>query len=183
MRAVLIIVTAAGVLAGCSSAEQSTPATSAPESSAPAVAAPSPVAPSAAAADPCLLLTPQEIDEALGTAVDGGRMQSNEANNVTQCTFTSADPIAVVVTAVSLEDGQESYDLNAELAPGYFGGEAEEISVPGAEQAYLVIEEELQAPVVGMLIGDQFVQLQVGLEGAPPEQAEQLAATIAGRLD
>jgi hypothetical protein len=33
-----------------------------------------------------------------------------------------------------------------------------------------------------MLIGDQFVQLQVGLEGAPPEQAEQLAATIAGRL-
>ena len=87
-----------------------------------------------------------------------------------------------VITNALIIDGAESFDTNQDLAPAYFGGKAKKIEVPGAEKAYLVIADTFNAPVIGMLVNGSFVLLQVGVEGATPEQAQSLATLVAARV-
>ncbi len=81
-------------------------------------------------------------------------------------------PVAIVVVA-------ESYATNLDLAVSYFGNQPEATEVPGAEKAYIVTNESTNSPVVGMLVGDRFVQVQVGVEDATSEQGLQLAEALA----
>jgi hypothetical protein len=158
------------------------------ESMAATSAAPTSVAP-VAADDACGLLTAQEINQVLGSDFGEGEQETDDARQIVTCTYTMTDdssgvelPIALVAVAVSQIDGQESYDTNVELATAYFGGEAEPTDVAGADKAYVVINEETQSPVIGMLVGDRFISVQIGLEGATVEQAQQLAAMAAARV-
>lgn len=139
--------------------------------------------------DACGLLTPDEINQVLGSDFGDGEQETDDARQIVTCTYTMTDdssgvelPIALVVVGVSQIDGQESYDTNLELATAYFGGEPETTEVAGADKAYVVINEETQSPVIGMLAGDRFISVQIGLEGATVEQAQQLAATAAARV-
>ena len=91
-------------------------------------------------------------------------------------------PVAIVNTAVSLIDGQESYATNVDLASAYFGNDARDTEVQGATKAYLVTNEETQSPVIGMLVDDRFLQIQIGVEGATDAQAQQLAAMAAAKV-
>ncbi|MFN8184949.1 MAG: DUF3558 family protein [Candidatus Nanopelagicales bacterium] len=173
-------------LVGCggSPAEPGVPA-SAPVTASAAATSMAPVA----ADDACGLLTPQEINQVLGSDFGDGKQETDDARQVVTCTYTMTDdssgvelPIALVAVGVSQLDGQESYDTNLDLATAYFGGEAEPTDVAGADKAYVVINEETQSPVIGMLVGDRFISVQIGLEGATVEQAQQLAATAASRV-
>lgn len=174
-RAAVASALAALLLAACSPAGDSTP-TSASLSSSPA-----PVAP-ADLSDPCTLLTADDINAVLGTSFAAGQANSDSARQVGDCKYTSDDMTAIVDVAVSRVDGPESFTTNSDLAPSYFGGKAKPIEVPGADRAYLVIADTYDAPVVGILVDGTFAQVQVGVEGATPQQGEQLAATMAARM-
>ncbi len=104
------------------------------------------------------------------------------------CKYTMMDsstgvelPVAIVNVGVSLIDGEESYDTNFDLAPAYFGNEPASTDVPGASKAYIVTNAETDSPVIGMLVADRFVQIQIGVEGATNDQATELAAMAAAR--
>ncbi len=170
-------------LAGCGGGSTSAPAESPPAAA--TSAAPSPVAKD----DACGLLTVEEINGVLGGPFGEGEQSTDDARQIVTCQYTMTDdstgvelPVGIVAVGVSQIDGQESYDTNYELAPAYFGADPEPTEVPGADKAYIVIEEEMQAPVIGMLVGERFVSIQVGLEGATAEQAQQLATIAAGRV-
>lgn len=164
------------LLVGCSSASE----VPAPPSTSVAPDAPT-VAP-ADLSDPCTLLTADEINAVLGTSFPAGQATNDDARQVGDCKYTSDDMTAIVDVALSRADGAESFTTNVDLAPAYFGGKAKPIEIPGAEKAYLVIADTYDAPVVGILVDGTFAQVQVGVEGATPQQAEQLAATMAARL-
>jgi len=140
-----------------------------------------PATPSAAASEAAL-------NQVLGTTFTEGEQTTDDARQIVTCTYTMTDsssgvelPVGIVVVAVSQIDGQESYDTNLELAPAYFGNDPETTEVAGADEAYIVINEETQSPVVGALVGDRFLQVQVGVEGASAEQAQELAALAVSR--
>ncbi|MCU0279479.1 MAG: DUF3558 family protein [Candidatus Nanopelagicales bacterium] len=169
------------LLAGCGGSSDEPPAT---PSAAASEAAPSPVA----ADDACGLLSAEEINQVLGTTFTEGEQTTDDARQIVTCTYTMTDsssgvelPVGIVVVAVSQIDGQESYDTNVELAPAYFGNDPETTEVAGADEAYIVINEETQSPVVGALVGERFLQVQVGVEGATAEQAQELAALAVSR--
>ena len=54
--------------------------------------------------------------------------------------------------------------------------------VPGADKAYVVTNAETQSPVLGMLVGERFILIQIGVEGATTEQAVELATLAASRV-
>lgn len=173
------------VLAGCGGGTTSTAPAESPPAASPSVSQVAPVS----ADQPCDLLSAEELNQALGTSFTQGEQTEDEARQVVTCTYTTTEsvngvdvPTEIVVLAVSLVDGQESYDTNVDLAPAYFDNEAEPIDVAGADKAYVVIDKDTDAPVIGMLVGDQFVQIQAAADGATVEQVQQLAETMAARL-
>lgn len=175
------------VLAGCGGSEPAAPAVDTPAASSPPVAA-SEAAPGSAD-QPCDLLTADELNQVLGTSFTDGELTNDEARQIVTCTYTTTEsvngvdvPTEIAVLAVSLVDGQESYDTNVDLAPAYFDNDAKPTQVDGADKAYVVIDKDTDSPVIGMLVGDQFAQIQIAADGASVEQAQQLAATMAGRL-
>jgi hypothetical protein len=180
MRGLIIGAAAIGVLlAGCSSTQQ----TSSPSSEEPSASAPAePSAATADAGDPCTLLTVDDINATLGTSFEPSSPVDDPARQIVTCKYTSADGTQIVDVGVSQTPGADAFKTNQQLAPAYFGGNAKEITVPGADKAYLVIADTYDAPVIGMLVGDTFALVQVGVEGTTPEKGEQLAATVAGRL-
>lgn len=133
-------------------------------------------------ADPCTLLPADQINATLGTDFSDGETSEDTARQIVTCRYTSEDFTQIVGVTVSQIDGKKSFGLNRELAQSYFGAEAKSIQLPGADQAYLVIAETLQAPVVGMLVRDHFALVQVGIEGTTPEQGQALAAQTAARM-
>jgi hypothetical protein len=160
----------------------STTTTSTPTTAPPAETSAAPAAPG----DSCALLSADEINQVLGTEFGEGEAASDEATQTANCTYTVTDdssgvevPVAIVVVAESLTDGADSYATNLDLAVSYFGNQPEATEVPGAEKAYIVTNEGTNSPVVGMLVGDRFVQVQVGVQDATSEQGLQLAETLA----
>jgi uncharacterized protein YceK len=179
--AVVVVVGLSLFVAGCGSESSS-------ESSSEPVRSPSASASPVASDDPCALLTADEINGVLATTFESGKAETDDAREIMTCTYTMTDsstgvdlPVGIVVVGQSLVDGQESYDTNVDLAPAYFGNDSEPVDVAGASKAYVVINESTTSPVVGMLVGEQFLQVQVGVEGATVEQAQQLAGTVASR--
>jgi hypothetical protein len=173
------------MLAGCGSSTTTSPST------APATTdvASSPAVAPVTSDDPCSVLTAQDLNPVLGTDFADGTEEADDAREIVTCTYTMTDsstgvevPVAIVVIGMSLIDGQESFDTNVDLAPAYFGNDSESTEVPGAEKAYIVNNEETQSPVIGMLVGDQFLQIQIGVQGATADQARDLAATAASRI-
>jgi len=180
---VAVLLSAGLLLTGCGSSTQTTPAESSPSAS--AVSSPTPVA----SDDVCGLLSPDEINEVLGTQFPAGEQTSDDARQIVTCTYTMVDsstgvdlPLAIVNVGVSLIDGQESYETNVDLAPAYFGDEAQDTEVPGASQAYILTNEQTNSPVIGMLVGERFVQIQIGVENSTDDQAKTLAAMVAARV-
>ncbi len=182
---VLVFAALAAVLGltGCSSSSTTTEASPPPSQT--SQAAPAPPAGEGA----CALLSAEEINQVLGTTFEAGEPKTDDARQISTCTFTMTDsssgvelPVSIVEVAVADTDGQEAYQTNVDLAPAYFGNEAETTQVEGATKAYLVNNEATQSPVIGMLVGETFAQIQIGVEGATPEQAQELAATAATRV-
>ncbi len=168
-------------LAGCSSSTTTTEASPVPSQT--TQAAP----PTGEGA--CALLSAEEINQVLSTTFEAGEPQTDEARQISTCTFTMTDsstgvelPVSIVEVAVADIDGEEAYQTNVDLAPAYFGNEAETTQVEGASKAYVVNNEATQSPVIGMLVGETFAQIQIGVEGATVEQAQELAATAATRV-
>lgn len=165
-------------LAGCTMSVQ-TPPTPSVEAT---TAAPEPSAAAGDLADPCTLLPADVINAELGTDLGDGQTVVDTARKIVTCRYQSEDLTQIVGVTVSQVDGQKSYALNTKLAQAYFGGTAKPTDVPGADKAYLVIAETFSAPVVGMLVGNRFLLVQVGVEGATPEQGKALAAQAASRV-
>jgi hypothetical protein len=169
-------------LAGCGGEPQST------TTATPAITIPAASPSAVAAEDVCAVLTADEINQVLGTQFAEGDKETDDAREIVTCKYTMTDsstgvelPVAIVNVGVSLIDGQESYDTNLDLALAYFGNEPETTEVPGTSQAYIVTNAETDSPVIGLLVGDRFVQIQIGVEGATNDEATQLAAMAAAR--
>jgi hypothetical protein len=143
------------------------------------------VEPSAAAADPCLLLSSEEVGSALTDQFRSAPADRNNLANSMQCiyTTTTSDPAGLVITSISLAPGRAAFDTGRGKASGYYGGPVADTQIDGADQAYVVIERDFRAPVIGMLVGEQFVELQVSVTGASVDQARELAERVASRLN
>lgn len=181
-----VIAAAVVALSGCTVTVDAPSPTESPASELPTRSPASPIATPVAEkgdlADPCTLLPAEQINAELGTDFSAGETSEDTARQITTCRYTSDDFTQIVGITVSNIDGKKSFDLNRKLAQSYFGGKAETIELPGADSAYLVIAETLQAPVVGMLVRDHFALVQVGIEGTTPEQGQALAAQTAARM-
>ncbi|MFN8125383.1 MAG: DUF3558 family protein [Candidatus Nanopelagicales bacterium] len=181
------IAAAAAILAvsGCSGTATTTseapPSVTTPSSQSAAPAEPT-VAAEGDPDDPCTLVTADELNAVLGTSFEPSEPTPDDAREIVGCKYQSDDMTQIVDVSVSQTPGSEAFDTNWDLAPAYFDGKPKKIAIPGADQAYLVIADTYDAPVVGVLVGERFALLQVGVEGATPDQAEQLAATLASRL-
>jgi hypothetical protein len=141
------------------------------------------VEPSAAATDPCLLLRSDEVGQALGDTFRNVPASRNDLTDTMQCIYstTTADPAGIVITSIAA-DGAASFEENRQRASSYYGGVVQDTEVEGADRAYLIIERDLKSPVIGMLIGDKFIELQVAVPGATREQGQELAGMIGARL-
>ncbi len=142
-----------------------------------------------AADDPCAVLTAEDLNAVLGTSFDAGEAAEDSAREITNCTYTITEnvagsdlPVSIVDVGLTSVPGAEAFDTNRDLAPSYFGNEAQDIEVTGATKAYVVNNAETDSPVIGILVGERYALIQIGVEGATVEQAQQLAATAAGRL-
>lgn len=133
-------------------------------------------------ADPCTLLSGEQINTVLGTEFAEGQSSDDTARQISTCKYTSDDMTQIVAVTVSNIDGQKSYRLNEQLAESYFSGKPEPVDVPGADRAYLVIAETFNAPVIGMLVRGHFLLVQVGVEGATPQNGVALAAQTAAKV-
>lgn len=179
------------LLTGCNGTPP--PGEPSPTPTSPSASPVTPVPPSASvspvsADNPCGLLTADEINQVLTTSFPAGEKSVDDARRIATCTFTMMGdvggvdvPTAIVDVSVSQIDGASSYDTNVDLAPAYFGDRARPIEVPGAKRAYILTNEETESPVVGMLVGNRFVLIQIGV-GAADEQAIQLATVAAARI-
>ena len=168
-------------LVGCGG---TTTATSSPSESVSATVA-SPVAND----DPCGVLSADEINAVLGTTFEAGESSEDSARDIANCTYTARVDIAGTQVPGSIVDvgltnvpGAEAFDTNKDLALSYFGNEPEDVQVEGASKAYVVNNAETDSPVIGILVGDRYALIQIGVEGATVEQAQQLAQTAAARL-
>lgn len=182
-RIVTALVSVGLLMTGCGSSTQTTP--DAASGSMSSVSSPTP----AAYDDACGLLSPDEINQVLGTQFPAGEQIPDDARQIVTCEYTMIDsstgvdlPVAIVNVGVSLVDGPDSYTTNVDLAPSYFGNEAKATAVPGASQAYIVTNQGTDSPVIGMLVREQFVQIQIGVEGTTSDQAQELAALAATRV-
>lgn len=142
-----------------------------------------------AAGDTCGLLSADEINQVLGTSfAPDGEAATDDATQTATCTYTMTDsstgvdvPIGLVVVGESQLAGADSYQTNLDLAEDYFGNPPKDVQVPGAQKAYIVTNASTNSPVIGMLVGDRFLQVQVGVQDATPEQGAQLAAAVAAK--
>lgn len=132
--------------------------------------------------DPCTLLTSEQVNAVLGTNFAPAQPVSDPAREIVTCTYRSDDGTQIVDVGVSQTPGKDAFQTNQDLAPAYFGGDARPVEVAGADKAYLVIAETYDAPVIGMLVGGRFALVQVGVEGATPDQGEELAGQMATRM-
>ena len=171
------------VLTGCAGSTTESP------SVAPAATTSSVAAQPVAIDDACGLLSAEEINGVLGTSFGDGEQTSDDAREIVDCKYTMTDdstgvdlPVAIVDVGVSQIDGQESYDTNVDLAPAYFGGAPEPVDVDGADKAYVVTNAETESPVLGMLVGERFILIQIGVEGSTTEQAVALAQMAAAKV-
>lgn len=168
-------------LVGCGG---TTTATSSPSGSVSA-----PVASPVANDDPCGVLSADEINAVLGTTFEAGESSEDSARDIANCTYTAMVDVAGTQVPGSIVDvgltnvpGAEAFETNKDLALSYFGNEPEDVQVQGASQAYVVNNAETDSPVIGILVGDRYALIQIGVEGATVEQAQQLAQTAAARL-
>lgn len=166
---------------GCGGSTTTTPS--------PAESASSAVASPVAADDPCGVLSADEINAVLGTTFEAGESSEDSAREISNCTYTmmmdvggTQLPGSIVDIGLTKVSGAEAFDTNRDLAPSYFGNDAEEVTVEGASKAYVVNNAETDSPVIGILVGDRYALIQIGVEGATVEQAQQLAQTAATRL-
>lgn len=160
------------LLVGCAGAQPAKPAPSVVQ-----------VAPD----DPCSVLTAEDLNAVLGTEYETGEEKSDDVRQIVTCTYTTTENVAgtdlpVSITDVGVSLTQGAFETNRDLAPAYFGGDPEGIQVDGADEAYVVINEQTQSPVVGLQVEDLFILIQIGEEGATVEQAQQLAGTAASRI-
>lgn len=167
------VVPAAGVVSPASPAPTG-PATAAK----PTVDPPDPADPS----DPCTWLTTEELARALSATLEAPTKKKDDARQIATCNWTQTEPFGIVDIGVSLVPGAEAYKTNLDLAPAYFDGPAEPIALVGADKAYLVIKKDPKASVIGMLVAGRFVLIQVAIEGTTADQAQALAAVLAGRV-
>lgn len=104
-----------------------------------------------------------------------------EARQVQMCTWQSTDPFTIVAASLTDVDADEAFQTNVDLAPAYFDGEAQTITLPGADKAYAV-----QQPDVGWVVGavakGRFVQVQVGGTDITQEQAATLVENAIARM-
>jgi Protein of unknown function (DUF3558) len=170
-------------LVGCGG---TTTATSSPSESA---SAPAPVSSPVANDDPCGVLSADEINAVLGTTFEAGESTGDSARDIANCTYTMMVDVAGTQVPGSIVDvgltnvpGEEAFDTNKDLALSYFGNDPEDVTVEGATKAYVVNNAETDSPVIGILVGDRYALIQIGVEGATVEQAQQLAQTAATRL-
>ena len=168
-------------LVGCGG---TTTATSSPSGSVSA-----PVASPVANDDPCGVLSADEINAVLGTTFEAGESSEDSARDIANCTYTAMVDVAgnqvpgsIVDVGLTNVPGAEAFDTNKDLALSYFGNEPEDVQVEGASKAYVVNNAETDSPVIGILVGDRYALIQIGVEGATVEQAQQLAQTAAARL-
>lgn len=176
----LVVAGMAVLLVGCGGTT-----TTQPTPSASPVATSSPVATN----DPCAVLSADEINTVLGTTFEAGESSEDSARDIANCTYTMTVDVAGTKLPGSIVDvgltnvpGAEAFETNRDLALSYFGNEAEDVTVEGATKAYVVNNAETDSPVIGILVGDRYALIQIGVEGATVEQAQQLAQTAATRL-
>ena len=167
--------TAASAAVPSASAAATVAMTSAPASTAAATAASAAGSPAAGAAtasslaSPCALLTVDQISTATGVTVPDGSATKDDARQIQMCTWQSTDPILIVAASLTDVAADDAFKTNVDLAPAYFDGDAQAITVPGADKAYAV-----QQPDVGWVVGavakGRFVQVQVGGTDITQEQ-------------
>ena len=131
--------------------------------------------------DPCTWLTTDEINRTLGASLGNGTRTNDQTRQIVTCNWTQS-PYGVLGIALSLTPGEDAYETNMVVAPAYFDGEPNPITVAGAEKAYLVIKTDQNAWVIGMLVNARFVLIQVAIESATAEKAQSLAAQVATRM-
>jgi hypothetical protein len=174
MRARLLIVTAALVLAGCSSDPGSTntdPVT------APPAASPSGSTdggPSDGLPDPCTLLTKAEVDAATGgTFAEGAINATVTQDHIKACDWTSSGVATVQVLVTDVD----AFDSSRTTAADVYGA-ADDVSIPGAKRAYAVKGGFL----IGMDVG-VFLQVSYIATGSNVASAvRDLAAKAATRM-
>jgi hypothetical protein len=132
--------------------------------------------------DPCTWLTTDEINRTLAASLGDRTGRNDEARQIVTCNWTQPSPFGIVNIGLSLTPGADAYQTNLDLAPAYFDGEANPITVAGAEKSYLVIKKDQNASVIGMLVNGRFVLIQVAIDSATAEQAQSLAAQVASRM-
>jgi Protein of unknown function (DUF3558) len=183
LRTPAVLAVAAVALSACGGAT-SEPAAVAP-SSAPTSTAAAPTAGSATAVgDPCNLLQADVINQTLGTTVGDGASKPDEARQIVTCTWNQDDMLALVNVGLAQIDGTEAFKTNKDLAPAYFNGDPQPITIPGTETAYIVLDKELDnSPVVGMLIHGSFVLMQATAPGITKEQGIELATRVAQNMN
>jgi hypothetical protein len=140
--------------------------------------------------DPCQVITAEDLNAVLGTTFQAGEASEDSARDIMNCTYTITEnvagselPVSIVDVGLTNVPGAEAFETNRDLALSYFGNEAEDIAVEGATKAYVVNNAETDSPVIGILVGDTYALIQIGVETATVEQAQQLAHTAASRLN
>lgn len=179
--AALLVWTAA---CGGSSDTGAPAATKAPATNATAAAAaPAPaLAPPADPANPCTFITTADLNSLLGSSLEDGSKKADDARQIVQCTWNQ-QPYGTVSIGVSQTPGADAYQTNWDLAPAYFDGDPEAITIAGAEKAYRVKRKDNESFVIGQLIKGRFVLLQIGyVSSANAEKAQRVAEKIASRL-
>ncbi|MGI9578364.1 MAG: hypothetical protein ACR2OH_09210 [Microthrixaceae bacterium] len=126
--------------------------------------------------DPCALLTVEEINQVTGfDLATGQRPREYESNGQAVCNWEDHRSGLV---HLQMHEGaaDEQFDLvRSDLEEI---GEATEVDVPGAQGAF----EDASQGLVGMTVGDHFVQVAVwGLPSTESQHLE-LAEFVAGRL-
>jgi len=132
--------------------------------------------------DPCALVSTEDINKTLSASVVADVPKPDESRQIVTCTWTQQSPFGIVNIGVANVPGAEAYQTNFDLAPGYFGGTPTAISVPGADKAYLVINDSTKTPVIGLLRNGEFVLVQIGIEGTTAEQGQALAAQVVSKM-
>ncbi|MEI8081898.1 MAG: hypothetical protein WCI74_08655 [Actinomycetes bacterium] len=182
----LSAVLALGV-AGCSgsSSEQkptATPVLSATQSASPSRTGEATGSAAPVSLDPCALVSTEDINKTLSASVVADVPKPDDSRQIVTCTWTQQSPFGIVNIGVAGVPGAEAFKTNFDLAPAYFGGDPKEISVPGADKAYLVINDSTKTPVIGLLRNGAFVLVQIGIEGTTTEQGQALAAQVVSRM-
>lgn len=135
--------------------------------------------PTRAAVDPCSLLSPTEIERVTGWAVPAGTDESEllDGDEVAVCSFTEPDHLGLIQVQVDEESGRPEFDhQRADLESS--GMDGRDASIDGASAAF----DSPDHGVVGMLVGDTFVQVVTIGSAVDDRHHLDLAAVVAGHL-